>query len=98
MKLSSQRAVVLCLTLFSVVYAAGVFAFAFFRHDDWLILGNSVAHLPRDWSFAWRPTLFFHGREGDWFFRPFFKLGVYAFYQAFGFHYRAWLCALLLVT
>jgi hypothetical protein len=80
-----------------VFYLAVVFPLCFFRHDDWWILGNSVLHLPKDWGFLWRPTLFHHAGELVWFFRPFFKLGTYLFYQAFGFQYYFWVLGLFLL-
>lgn len=89
------RSAPLALTLFFAVYCFAIFPWAFFRHDDWLILGNAVNRLPQDWGFLWRATLYFHGIEGDWFFRPFFKLGTYVFFQLFHFHYYGWLVTLL---
>ncbi len=81
--------------LFCTGYLAFVFPLAYFRGDDWLILGNAALQLPQDWKFLWRPTLFYSGNEVVWFFRPFFKLGTYLFYKAFGYHYYSWLVALL---
>jgi hypothetical protein len=78
----------------SALYLVVLFPLCFFRHDDWWILGNSVLHLPGDWGFLFRPTLYFHQREIDWFFRPFFKLFTYLFFQAFSFHYYLWLVTL----
>src|SRR4051812_49373999 len=64
------------LLLIGAFYAAAVLPHVYFRHDDWWILGNSVRHIPGDWGFLVRPTLFFDGREIAWFFRPGFKLFV----------------------
>lgn len=86
-----QRRWVFFLAGLGAVYALLVLPLAFFRHDDWWILGNSVRHLPGDWGFLFRPTLFHSGREITWFFRPGFKFLVYLFYQAFGFHYALWM-------
>jgi len=79
------------LVLLTGFYFICIFPFAYFRHDDWLILGNSVLHLPNNWSYALSPTLYFSERETAWFFRPLFKLFVYFFYQAFGLNYYLWL-------
>ena len=63
----------------------------FFRHDDWLILGNSVTHLPQNWSFAWSNQLFFSPHKAEtWFFRPFFKFIVWGAYQIWGLHHLFW--------
>ncbi len=79
------------------VYALAIDPFAYFRHDDWLILGNAV-RLPEDWGALWRPTLF--GPEGErvWFFRPGFKFATWLFHSLFGFQYWAWLAATQLLT
>lgn len=81
--------------LICVGYLALVFPAAYFRHDDWLILGNSVLRLPKDWSFALSPNLFFGEQEINWFFRPLFKTLVYYFYQCFGSTYYLWLVGIL---
>ncbi|NDD03563.1 MAG: hypothetical protein EB078_01540 [Proteobacteria bacterium] len=66
--------------------------FTFFRHDDWLMLGNSVTILPQDWSFLWSHELYFSPTEkGIWFFRPLFKGMVWLGYQAFGYHHSLWM-------
>jgi len=83
--------------LFIAVYYLGfAFPFAYFRHDDWFILGNSVLRLDEDWSFLFRPTLFSFDVEHVWFFRPLFKLFVYVFYKLFHDQYFLWLSVLLL--
>lgn len=81
----------------AAVYLIAFFPYSFFRHDDWLILGNAMVKLPEDWSRMWKPTLFYADQEVAWFFRPFFKGLTYIFYQLFHFHYYAWLTALLIV-
>lgn len=81
--------------LICVGYLVLVFPLAYFRHDDWLILGNSVLRLPKDWSFALSPNLFFGEQEINWFFRPLFKTLVYYFYQCFGSTYYLWLVGIL---
>jgi hypothetical protein len=84
--------------IFSLCYLLFVFPFCYFRHDDWLILGNAALIMPRDWHFLWKPTLFYGANETVWFFRPFFKLGVFVLYQLFGMNYYLWLTVLLLMT
>lgn len=86
------------LFIFSLAYLVAVFPFCFFRHDDWLILGNSILVLPKSWSFAWHATLLYKNQEVVWFFRPFFKIIVFAFYQVFGLNYYLWLTATLLMS
>lgn len=81
----------------SALYLVVLFPLCFFRHDDWWILGNSVLHLPGDWEFLFRPTLYFRQQEIDWFFRPFFKLFTYLFFQAFAFQYYLWLFTLFVL-
>lgn len=76
-------------------YVAAVFPLLFFRHDDWWILGNSVRYLPQDWSYAFKPMLYFHNSPLVWFFRPGFKALVFLFYAAFGFNYQLWMATLL---
>jgi hypothetical protein len=101
MHADSDRPLTRSLSLFAVlicaIYLVGVFPFAFFRHDDWLILGNAVVRMTHDWSFAWRTSLYFHDRPSDWFFRPFFKLGTYLFFRLYGFRYELWLATLLAI-
>jgi len=74
------------------------FPLSYFRHDDWLILGNSVLHIPKDWGFTLRPVLFFSEQEVVWFFRPLFKFFVFIFYHLFGYNYYLWLVLLLTVA
>jgi hypothetical protein len=85
------------LLILGASYLLIIFPVAYFRHDDWLILGNAALKLPTDWMFAFRPTLFYGEEEVVWFFRPFFKLGVLVWYRLFGFRYYLWLSALLLM-
>lgn len=64
----------------------------FFRHDDWLILGNAINFLPQDWSLLWDNRLYFSPTRLDvWFFRPFFKLGVWGVYQVFKLNHSYWI-------
>ena len=93
-----DRKKVLLLVAFSLACAATFFPFAFFRNDDWWILGNGVRELPKNWGFAFSPTLFFLGEEQNWFFRPLFKIFTLLFFKAFGFNYFLWLCGTLLFT
>lgn len=78
------------------VYGVVFFPYAYFRHDDWLILGNAALKVPEDWSNLWKATLFYGNLEVGWFFRPFFKGLTYIFFEAFHFNYYLWLTALLL--
>lgn len=65
--------------------------FIYFRHDDWLMLGNAVNILPNDWGFLWKPTWFTSPqREEIWFFRPLFKTIIWAAYQLFSFNSVFW--------
>lgn len=79
-------------------YLGFVFPFSFFRHDDWLILGNVARFLPNNWQFLFEPHLKVNSIKQIWFFRPWFKLIVYFYHSLFGFHYFAWLCLNLLFT
>lgn len=90
--------IVALLCVFVLVYLSVFFPFAYFRNDDWWILGNGVLHLPKDWSFAFSPTLFSRGIEQVWFFRPFFKIFTFLFFKTFGYNYYLWLCATLVFT
>lgn len=68
------------ITLFYLVLSLGVY----FRHDDWLIIGNAALVLPRDWRFMWEPYLFMSPSIKEvWFFRPFFKGIVWLCYSLF---------------
>ncbi|MEZ4749797.1 MAG: hypothetical protein R3B54_03975 [Bdellovibrionota bacterium] len=82
------------LGLVSLFYLTAVFPLAYFRHDDWLILGNAVHHFALDWTSAFHPTLFYVNEEIVWFFRPVFKALVYVFYRLLGFNYYLWLAVL----
>jgi hypothetical protein len=85
---------ILALVFLVAGYSALIFPFAYFRHDDWYILGNAALHLPGNWKFAFSSTLFVGNTEVVWFFRPLFKIFVYFFYEWFGFHYWIWLLGL----
>lgn len=76
----------------SLAYLVAIFPFAFFRHDDWMNLGGMLQHFGTDWTFAYRPVYDHLGSEASWFFRPSFKLILYALYRIFGLNYFAWLC------
>jgi hypothetical protein len=84
------------LSLHFIIFALIFFPFSYFRHDDWLILGNALFVLPKNWGSAFSPTLFYGNHEVVWFFRPFFKIFVFGFYQLFGLNYYAWLCGIWL--
>lgn len=63
----------------------------YFRHDDWLMLGNSVVILPKDWNFLWRASWYVEpSLEEVWFFRPWFKLLVWLGYQLFSLESWLW--------
>jgi len=79
-------------------YLILVFPFAYFRHDDWLILGNAVLNLKQNWAFAFSPTLYFNDIEVIWFFRPLFKIFVYLFFILLGYQYYFWLFGLFALT
>jgi len=65
--------------------------FIYFRHDDWLMLGNAVTILPRDWAFLWKPTWFTSPQHEEvWFFRPLFKYIIWVGYQLFSFNSVLW--------
>ena len=55
---------------YSVFYIALIFPFAYFRHDDWQIISNSVLRLPDDWRFLFTDTLYDLGVPTRWFVRP----------------------------
>lgn len=93
---AKNKSLLLC--VFALVYLLVFLPFAYFRNDDWWILGNGVLHLPQNWSFAFSPTLFVNGIEQTWFFRPFFKIFTFLFFKVFGFNYYLWLSATLLFT
>ncbi len=86
------------LLVFSGVYLTLAFPFSYFRHDDWLILGNVARFIPQDWKFLFEPYLFFNTIKEVWFFRPWFKLFVYLNYLVLGFRYYAWLTLNLVFT
>lgn len=68
------------ITFFYVILSLGVY----FRHDDWLIIGNAALVLPKNWGFIWEPYLYMSPSiEEVWFFRPFFKGIVWLCYSLF---------------
>jgi hypothetical protein len=83
---------------FSCGYLALAFPFSYFRHDDWLIIGNVVRFIPQDWKFLFEPYLIFNSIKETWFFRPWFKLFVFLNFSALGYHYYAWLVINLVLT
>ncbi len=93
--LADRRNTVIFLALAALFYGVAVLPSVFFRHDDWWILGNSVAHLPHDWAYLWKPSLYYADHEIAWFFRPGFKLLVWIFYSVFGLQYSLWILSLL---
>jgi len=86
------------LTAFSFAYLGFTFPFSYFRHDDWLMIGNVARIIPTNWKFIFEPYLVFNSVPDVWFFRPWFKLILYVLYHAFGFHYYSWLAVNLLFT
>jgi len=66
--------------------------FVYFRHDDWLILGNAVLVLPQNIRFLWEPYLFMSPSTKEiWFFRPFFKGIVWLCYSLFQYKIFFWI-------
>ncbi|NBX83132.1 hypothetical protein EBQ90_08600 [bacterium] len=77
-----------CLMLL-VFYWLG--SISFFRHDDWIMLGNAISFLPKDWSFLWESRLYFSPTHLDvWFFRPLFKASIWTGFQLFGMNHTYW--------
>lgn len=87
----------LLLSVFCLFYLGALFPFAFFRHDDWLIVHNG-ALLTENWSSAWSPTLTHGAMERVWFFRPLFKFNGFLFWRLFGEQYFFWLLGVLTFT
>lgn len=92
------RWVAVPLAVFSILYLVVLFPSAYFRHDDWFLLGNSVIRVPQDWGFVWRTALYMMDEEVAHFFRPLVKLAVLAEYHVFHFNYYAYLCLHLVLT
>lgn len=87
-----KSATLLWITLGVTLLYSVIAPFSYFRHDDWIHLGNSTVLLPQDWSLLWRATQYYSPlAELVWFFRPFVKLLVYLNFEAFGFQHWAWL-------
>ncbi len=84
----------LLLSVFCLFYFGALFPYAFFRHDDWLIVHNGTL-LTGNWSSAWSPTLTHGAVERVWFFRPLFKFNGFLFWRLFGEQYYFWLIAVL---
>jgi len=81
---------VIALILMTFFYFA-MCPFIYFRHDDWLMLGNAVSILPKDWAFLWKPTWFTSPQHEEvWFFRPFFKYIIWVGYELFSFNSFLW--------
>lgn len=75
--------------LFLVFYWLG--SISFFRHDDWIMLGNAISFLPKNWSFLWESRLYFSPTHLDvWFFRPLFKASIWTGFQLFGMNHTYW--------
>ncbi len=83
---------------FSALYLTVAFPFSFFRHDDWLMIGNVARIIPNHWKFIFEPYLIFNSVPEVWFFRPWFKLILYLLYHTFGLQYYGWLAVNLLLT
>ncbi|MFM8270148.1 MAG: hypothetical protein ACKN9V_08170, partial [Pseudomonadota bacterium] len=84
---SNSLAALVIMTLFYLALSP----YIYFRHDDWLMLGNAVSILPHDWSFLWKPTWFTSPKHEEiWFFRPLFKGIIWAAYQLFSFNSVLW--------
>ncbi|NBX76590.1 MAG: hypothetical protein EBQ92_08550 [Proteobacteria bacterium] len=77
--------------IFMTLFYFALSPFIYFRHDDWLMLGNAVSILPRDWAFLWKPTWFTSPQHEEvWFFRPLFKYIIWVGYQLFSFNSFLW--------
>ena len=83
---------------FSAFYLVFAFPISFFRHDDWLMIGNVVRIIPQNWEFLFQSHLVFNDTAEIWFFRPWFKLILYLLFQTMGYHYYGWLVVNLLFT
>ena len=79
------------ITLFYLIL---IFPFAWFRHDDWGMLTNSLRGF-EDPSFFFKGTIYFRDIEEVWFFRPIFKFLPGFWYKLFGFNYYLWNTAVL---
>ena len=86
------------LIIFSGLYLGLAFPRSYFRHDDWLIIGNVARFTPESWKFLFEPYLIFNSIKEVWFFRPWFKLMVFLNYCFLGYHYFAWLTLNLIFT
>lgn len=76
--------------IFFLVYLLGLFPFAYFRHDDWLIIGDGFRGAG-GWVNYFKPLLWVGDEHWVWFFRPFFKWIAHEFFELFGFRYFWWL-------
>lgn len=83
------------LILFSVFYLLA-FPFAFFRHDDFMMIGNTL-HVDQDWKFVFSYQLDYGSME-SWFFRPVFKALFHVLYKSFGFVHYPFLLVSLIAT
>lgn len=97
-KNSQQSSLFWVLAIFSFIYLGIAFPFSYFRHDDWLMIGNVARIVPSNWKFIFQPYLIFNSVPEVWFFRPWFKLILYLLYQSLGFYYYGWLAINLLFT
>lgn len=89
--MAQESAYIRVLLIFSAAYMLLLFPFAYFRHDDWIIIFNGLV-LEDRWQFAFEPYLYYGaGDLGVWFFRPLFKGIVYIFFTIFSFSYYPWL-------
>lgn len=70
-------------------YLAAFFPFAYFRHDDWQIIGSAV-HATNGWRYYFEPTIWEQDGWGIWFFRPFFKGIAVAGFRTFGLNHYGW--------
>jgi len=90
--MNSSKSFPWALAFFFTIFYLLLSPLTYFRHDDWLMLGNAVTILPRDWSFLWRTSWYTSPTHQEiWFFRPFFKLAIWGAFQAFQFNHYLWI-------
>ncbi len=74
---------------FFVVYLGVLFPFAYFRHDDWVIVASGKMGA-ENWRSYFEASIQFGQTTQVWFVRPFFKWLSYALFRVFGFHPYPW--------
>jgi len=83
-----------------ILYAA-LFAvlsnWSYFRHDDWLLIGNGIIAATKNPSMLLKGSLYTLGVETAWFFRPLSLLMAYSQFFLFGYHYSYWVFSYILM-